>query len=944
LAATFSGGKRNAEHAENINAFPKQREWSYIVCQMLHRMERDARCSKTNGIMGIIPTQLRKLLLLALIIGPLGLKAQFLNWDFIDMVTDSVQSGAYADMKIGPDGTLHISYWHRIEDKLIYAWKSPGGTTWNREYVDITQANGFRSSIALNHAGQVYIAYYEDVNGTVGIRYARRNGPSQWTIEPLPDIYNQGYGDYGPLGSATSKERIQHSLELIFDENNQPQIAFFDGYMKLDAFPQCTPNSRYGFKLHQAFRVNGNWIVRSLGHVPDHFLSCGDVTPDTLPHGDRYGEYCDLLLAPDGSLETFSLSRFNNEVIRHRTLFPYVDTVWVKSSLDISYQVVDTTNINIGSWWFKAFFTFDGISAHASPDDFRHVAYGSSLFYGENFCCTSLTNDLVYTRISPSGAITRHEFGLGTHRSYTDILTRGGSDSLFIVYADVSNLYFILQESADSGNTWAADTIMPGIGIGRSVMDIYQDSLNVLLFDAQRESLVLCKRHVNGGAWRIERVTFSESRGQSLDAEYRIAANDTTAHIAFNDGYSGELYYATGRKSQGWSWTITEPDANASGVIAISEALTTAGEPVIAYNGGENRDLRIAIHDNAGWHVSVIDSGGNPQFTDVAITNGDSIFVAFYEGNQNCLHRARKQLNDVAWRFDDIDCDSSAVGLYPSMKLDASGVPHVAYYNDNDRALYYAKLNTSTWQWDKTHIHGGSASAIGKYANLQLTANGLPKIAYLDEQYDGVWLAEQDQFGNWDSTKVDSVPVQNIGRPIEMQIDQFGKVWLSYNFYSNFERIKLMRDDGTQWTEVGVSSTGRVANEFVFRILGGDLFFVGKKNEIQNTGVAMLYAKNGLFVDINGQNLLSYNVSIVNFPNPSQALTTFRLDVKQPTQLDLRIYDLAGRQVETVFENRKFSTGSFDFGFDTRQLAPGVYLYALTSASGRTVQKLIVAR
>jgi hypothetical protein len=83
----------------------------------------------------------------------------------MDMVTDTVQSGAYSDMKIGNDGTIHISYWQRVEDKLVYAWRGPNDTLWHREYVEPTHQNGFRSSICLDTAGTPHIAYYENVSG-----------------------------------------------------------------------------------------------------------------------------------------------------------------------------------------------------------------------------------------------------------------------------------------------------------------------------------------------------------------------------------------------------------------------------------------------------------------------------------------------------------------------------------------------------------------------------------------------------------------------------------------------------------------------------------------------------------------------------------------------------------------------------------------------------------
>lgn len=884
---------------------------------------------------------LSKLLLLLLILSPAAVFSQFLYWDYHNIVTDSVQSGAYSDMAIDQSGTIHISYWNRVEDKLIYAKRVQGSNSWSREYIDTQSGNGFRSSIALDAAGTPHIAYYQNVSGKVAIRFAKRVNANSWVIEQIPDIYGRGYGDYGPLGPSTAKERIQPSVELVFDENNKPQIAFFDGYMQINAFPSCTSGSDYGFKMHQAFRINSVWKVKSFGHVSDKRQSCGDGTAlgDTLPTGDRYGEYLDLLLRPDGSLEVFTMARFNNQMLRYQTLFPFVDTVWVKTE-------TDSMNRILGTAWgvLDRFLTFEGISASVSADDRVHSAYCTSLFYGENFCCTNLTNDLIYTRHDPNGVF-HHSFGVSTNRNYTTVFTNGGSDSVFIAYADLSNQYFILQESADSGHTWQADTISKGIGISKIQADIYQDSLYVLLFFASKEKLVLCSRSVNGGAWNFSNVTISQSHGQSLDTEWQTIAGDTIIQAAYNDGYLGKLFYAQGSKFGGWNWSITELDSGIGSVIAVSIANTTNNDPVIAYAGGQSHDLRLAVRSGSNWNYSIVDTASNPQFTDLKVSSSDSVYILYYQGLGKCLHLARKHLLDSTWQLSEVACDSTLIGFYPSMVLDANGSPEISFYNDNNRSLYYGKRNTSTWQWEIDSIAGGSSSAVGKFNVLKLDpSSGLPKIAYLDEQNDEIWLTEKDSTGTWNFTLVDSAGVTNMGRPIDMDFDQFGKLWIAYNFFSNFEKVRLLHRDTQQWREVGVSSVGRIANAFNFKILGGDLYIVGKKNEILNSGVAMIHAINGVFVEAESPKVLLDNISILNYPNPFSGETTFKVELESAERISLEVYDLMGKRVGSVITDRILTEGIHEFQFDGGNLPAGIYLYNLKTKHGNIVQKMTIAR
>jgi hypothetical protein len=99
--------------------------------------------------------------------------------------------------------------------------------------------------------------------------------------------------------------------------------------------------------------------------------------------------------------------------------------------------------------------------------------------------------------------------------------------------------------------------------------------LYALIFDAQRERLLLYKRNLMGGAWVVDQVTFSEAKGQSLDAVFTVTGNDTLVQTAFNDGYTGELFYSEGTRSSGWNWAIQKLDSAAEDVIAVSMARST---------------------------------------------------------------------------------------------------------------------------------------------------------------------------------------------------------------------------------------------------------------------------------------------------------------------------------------------------------------------------------
>lgn len=875
------------------------------------------------------------LLLLALL--PFGMQAQFLYWDYHNITDDVAISGAYPDMAVDQAGNLHVSYWHAEEDRLMYAFQAAGSSTWTREYVDASHANGFRSAIAVDASNLPHIIYQENNSFSVEIRYAKRNAAGVWTVEPIP-TNNTGYGDYGPNSVNNASERIKHSLDIIIDENQNPQVVFFDGWMAPNAFPQCNPSSLYGFKLHQAMRsISGTWTERPFGIVPDLKLSCGtETSPSNLPGGDRYGEYCTLVQRQDNTMDALCLSRFNNRLLRFHNDFPNLDTFWTRSEVDSVTRYVQPDP----GWmsFFDRYFTWEGISADVSDDDALHLAYTGSVFYGENFCCLYPFNDMFYTRVTDD-TIIYHPFGAGTYRNYTDLRVRG-NDSIYFTFADLSAGYLGMESSIDGGLTWDLDTIRFGPSSSRSPLSFVGDSLVVLSYTSDKDLLALYKRHLGGGPWVMSAVNASEYSAHSIDGYLQTGAGDTTLSTFYCDRYTGALTYAEGSANGNFTFTKSSL-AGAEEVTFVAADHRANGDAVVVYAGGPNNSLQLAYGQPGSWNYAVLDTHAQVQAIDMQVSNQDSVHIAFRYGSSNCLYYLRGHVSGGGWALDSIHCDTLPAGEYISLQLDANRQPHVAFYAAVGRKLMYARRGSGGWLLDS--VNGGSASTLGKYASMRLDANGQPKIAYLDEQSTTVFLSERDGAGIWTHTEVDSVPITNIGRPIELELDGFGNVWVAYNYYSNFEKVKLMHRD-TIWREVAVGSAGQIANAFFFRIVGGDLFLTGRKNQLQNTGVALLRAGNGVFVQAEPPRPIRDNVNLRLAPNPFSASTTFLLEVQQAERFSLNIYDLCGRPVAQLFEGRKLTAGSHQFTWSAEELPSGIYFYQLAGQGGVISGKMLLNR
>lgn len=70
-----------------------------------------------------------------------------------------------------------------------------------------------------------------------------------------------------------------------------------------------------------------------------------------------------------------------------------------------------------------------------------------------------------------------------------------------------------------------------------------------------------------------------------------------------------------------------------------------------------------------------------------------------------------------------------------------------------------------------------------------------------------------------------------------------------------------------------------------------------------------------------------------NFPNPFNPTTVVRYQVPVASQVRLVVYDVLGREVKVLVDERK-AAGYHAVVFDAAGLASGMYLYRMTAGNG----------
>jgi hypothetical protein len=80
-----------------------------------------------------------------------------------------------------------------------------------------------------------------------------------------------------------------------------------------------------------------------------------------------------------------------------------------------------------------------------------------------------------------------------------------------------------------------------------------------------------------------------------------------------------------------------------------------------------------------------------------------------------------------------------------------------------------------------------------------------------------------------------------------------------------------------------------------------------------------------------------------NYPNPFNPTTTISYDILSASNVSLKVYDLLGREVATLFAGQQ-TPGRHSVSFDARDLASGVYLCRLTAENFSATTRLLLMK
>lgn len=246
---------------------------------------------------------------------------------------------------------------------------------------------------------------------------------------------------------------------------------------------------------------------------------------------------------------------------------------------------------------------------------------------------------------------------------------------------------------------------------------------------------------------------------------------------------------AAGTASASVAWDIQRVAAPPGAPITPGERslrMDAAGLPHVAFGGDL---LYHAWYDGQVWQREIADeTSGVGGYASLALDAADHAHISYFDAQNGDLRYATWTGTD--WSVQVVD-SSGIVGLHTSLALDAAGRPHIAYYDETNKALKYAYWTGTAWNTQVVDDNG----SIGAPCSLALDDGGSPHIAYYDADQGDLEYAQKTG-SQWQIATIDHDG--DVGSHPSLALDRHGNVHISYLDGTN-SVLKYAHASGAVW-------------------------------------------------------------------------------------------------------------------------------------------------
>jgi hypothetical protein len=887
------------------------------------------------------------------LLGTSALQAQFIQWQHSRIVQDDYRGADHPDAVVDGVGNLHICYWDRLRDRLMYGVRAPGAATVSWQMVNSNVAGGLRSAIALDAAGRPHIAYLvRSPQDEINVGYTYLDALGAWQYEP---VQSSNCGAYNPLVGFT-QWYLMPSLDLVLSATGEPLIGYFCAPVLLDCnqfFNAGNPSPV--MKLFRAYKVGGVWqnrpfrLVRSRYHNQIPLFNCW------CNAGIRHGEWVELRANPNlpGRFIAITPATCDGEMWMWQQTSTNLADEWDIIKLDSCYRVGlggPPPTLNSGQTINEV--TWEGFGVGYTPDNNLHIMAHTSQLNGWNsglFGFTPLVfNPIIYTRRTPAGAMTQTTLQAGNvdtdYRSHTTFASVG-NDRLFFVYANRSRGRYEMRYSTNGGTTFTQENVIDITGANmRAPLRVAGDSLLIVVPDPANARLLLGRRPQDltaGWTW----TTLNESRqyGLQLALVAQPSQTDTILHIAYEDRYQRRIFYRT--RVEG-VWQAPVQIESGTGVSHLRLARVNDGALYLSYIRLADYSLVLQRStDGLAWTSQTVYNTTDTDAADmVADAAANTVYLAFNDvSGKRLLYRARNSFGlsplEVV-QNGTANSQQDQIGEFASITIDNTGKPQVAYWDRTNGRLRWARReDTNTWT---PEVADESATqVVGRYADIVASQSNSPTIAHQNFSDNSIRLSKRTGPQSWADETIVQATGSTVGEPLAYWEDSNGTPWLLYNNSGTEDYLQLVRRKaGTaEWVLLGLpAAAARMGKQFATAMLDSSyVYILARDQDLVQGGVSLI---EGTFFPAPpdppvGRTAATQRTQLqaLAYPNPLRDdYLSLQLQMPQAGTLQVGLYDMQGRPVQQ--QTYTLAAGVQSLRWPLQPMPAGPYLCKLQTSQG----------
>lgn len=372
-------------------------------------------------------------------------------------------------------------------------------------------------------------------------------------------------------------------------------------------------------------------------------------------------------------------------------------------------------------------------------------------------------------------------------------------------------------------------------------------------------------------------------------------------------------------------------DANGNNRIdnlKITGTLILTRDIIAAGNSLSNESLTEALDNKSFFSFGLRSDDGAINFTSINLTIEGTYSSSYIAGFK--LWESFNSAFDV----------TEAEQIGSTLQSNSSNGEVLTFYGFSDEVTSTTKYYYVTVDIDASASNG--SQLCGKILNFEALTFNYPAASHSSNLF----------------------PIEGNNTPLPVELTSFtatvnsnGNVqllWSTATELNNygFEIERFRQNETTplpEWEKIGfVKGAGTKNSEtnYIFidteKILSGKYFYRLKQ------------------IDIDGEYTYSEKVEVTigipdkyelyqNYPNPFNPSTILKYSIPEDNFVTLKVYDITGRVVQTIFNNEWHTAGIYDYDFSKSgnhsfELSSGVYFYRLQSGDFNKVMKMVLLR